>query len=108
MLKAKLFQKGVSEKFVYIDSPESTQIVNASNIESFSIGKNDDNDVRYKEIDEQRLKFTIDGNQVECKVHITGPKFIENFLLAFSMAYYSNLFELEDLIQKSKYVVNPP
>ena len=24
------------------------------------------------------------------------------------MAYYSNLFELEDLIHKSQYVVNPP
>ena len=106
--KAKLFQKGVSEKFVYIDSPESTQIVNASNIESFSIGKNDDYDVRYKEIDEQVLKFTIDSNQVECQIQLSGPKFIENFLLAFSIAYYSNLFELEDLIEKSKYVVNPP
>ena len=106
--KAKLFQKGVSEKFVYIDSLESAQIVNASNIESFSIGRNENNDIRYKEIDEQVLKFTIDSNQVECQLHLSGPKFIENFLLAFSMAYYSNLFELEDLIQKSKYVVNPP
>ena len=44
--KAKLFQQGVSEKFVYIESPESTQIVSASNIESFSIGTNDYNDVR--------------------------------------------------------------
>ena len=106
--KAKLFQQGVSEKFVYIDSPESTQIVSASNIESFSIGTNDYNDVRYKEIDEQILKFTIDSNQVECQINLSGPKFIENFLLAFSMAYYSNLFELEDLIHKSQYVVNPP
>ena len=106
--KAKLFQQGVSEKFVYIDSPESTQIVSATNIESFSIGTNDYNDVRYKEIDEQILKFTIDSNQVECQVNLSGPKFIENFLLAFSMAYYSNLFELEDLIHKSQYVVNPP
>jgi len=106
--KAKLFQQGVSEKFVYIDSPESTQIVSATNIESFSIGTNDYNDVRYKEIDEQILKFTIDSNQVECQINLSGPKFIENFLLAFSMAYYSNLFELEDLIHKSQYVVNPP
>ena len=106
--KAKLFQQGVSEKFVYIDSPESTQIVSVTNIESFSIGTNDYNDVRYKEIDEQILKFTIDSNQVECQINLSGPKFIENFLLAFSMAYYSNLFELEDLIHKSQYVVNPP
>ena len=106
--KAKLFQQGVSQKFVYIDSPESTQIVSASNIESFSIGINDDNDVKYKEIDKQILKFTIDSNQVECQIQLSGPKFIENFLLAFSMAYYSNLFELEDLIHKSQYVVNPP
>ena len=106
--KAKLFQKGVSEKFVYIESPESVQIANASNIQSFSVGTNEYNDVIYKEIDEQTLKFTIDSNQVECQIHLIGPKFIENFLLAFSMAYYSNLFELEDLIQRSKYIVNPP
>ena len=106
--KAKLFQKGVSEKFVYIESPESVQIVSSSNIEALSIGTKEYNDVIYKEIDEQKLKFIIDSNQVECKIHLTGPKFIENFLLAFSMAYYSNLFELEDLIQRSKYIVNPP
>ena len=106
--KAKLFQKGVSEKFVYIESPESVQIANASNIQSFSVGTNEYNDVIYKEIDEQTLKFTIDSNQVECQINLIGPKFIENFLLAFSMAYYSNLFELEDLIQRSKYIVNPP
>ncbi len=106
--KAKLFQKGVSEKFVYIESPESTQIVNTTNIQSFSIGTNENNDVRYKKIDGQSLKFKIDSNEVECQIQLTGPKFIENFLLAFSMAYYSNLFELKDLIQKSKYIVNPP
>ena len=106
--KAKLFQKGVSEKFVYIESSESVEIVNASNIESFSIGKNDYNDVRYKEIDRERLRFTIDGNEVECRLNLTGPKFVENFLLAFSMAYYSNLFDLDKLIQRSKYIVNPP
>ena len=106
--KAKLFQKGVSEKFVYIESPESVQIVSSSNIEALSIGTKEYNDVIYKEIDEQKLKFIIDSNQVECKIHLTGPKFIENFLLAFSMAFYSNLFKLEDLLQKSKYVVNPP
>ena len=106
--KAKLFQKGVSEKFVYIDSPESVQIVNTSNIESFSIGTNKYNDVIYSETDEQTINFKIDSNQVECQIDLPGPKFIENFLLAFSMAYYSNLFELEDLIQRSKYIVNPP
>ncbi len=106
--KAKLFQKEVSKKFVYIESPESIQIANASNIESFSIGTKEYNDVRYKGKHEQRLRFTIDSNQIECQINLTGPKFIENFLLAFSMAYYSNLFELEDLIQRSKYIVNPP
>ncbi len=106
--KVKLFQNGVSKKFVYIESPESIQIVNASNIESYSIGTNEYNDVSYTEINEQRLNFTIDGNQVECQINLTGPKYIENFLLAFSMAYYSNLFDLEELIKRSEYVTNPP
>ncbi len=81
--KAKLFQKGVSEKFVYIDSPESAQIVNASNIESFSIGTNENNDVIYKEIDEKILKFTIDSNQVECQLHLSGPKIYWKFFVSF-------------------------
>ena len=106
--KAKLFQKGVSEKFVYIESPESMQIVNSSNIESFSIGTKRYNDVSYTILDEKRLNLTIDGNQFECQLYLTGPKYIENFLLAFSMAYYSNLFELEELIERSKYIKNPP
>ena len=106
--KAKLFQEGVSEKFVYIESPEGKQIDSISNVESLSIGVNDFNDIRYTETDEKSLNFKIDGIEVECGINLTGPKFIENFLLAFSMAYYSNLFELEELIQRSKFIKNPP
>tara|TARA_B100000676_G_C18082789_1_gene852513 strand:- start:261 stop:1655 length:1395 start_codon:yes stop_codon:yes gene_type:complete len=106
--KIKLFQKDVSQKFVYIDSPESQKLLNSSNIESFSIGVKENNDVKYHSSNEQNLKFTIDEQEVDCKLNIFGPKYIENFLLAFSMAYYSNLFDINDLIQRSKTLRNPP
>lgn len=106
--KSKLFQKGVSEKFVYIDSSESKKIVEISNIDSYSIGTKESNDVRLINYDDKKIKFIIDGIQLECELSLSGPKYIENFLLAFSMAYYSDQYNLNDLITSSENLTNPP
>jgi len=106
--KSKLFQKGVSEKFVYVDSANSKEIVEISNIDSYSIGTKASNDVRLLNFDDERIKFSIDGIQVECELNLTGPKYIENYLLAFSMAYYSDKYNLNDLITSSVNLTNPP
>ena len=106
--KSKLFQKGVSEKFVYIDSADSKEIVEISNIDSYSIGTKEINDVRLLNFDDKKIKFSIDGNQVESELNLTGPKYIENFLLAFSMAYYSDKYNLNDLIKSIENLTNPP
>tara|TARA_B100001778_G_scaffold103716_1_gene84670 strand:- start:527 stop:1921 length:1395 start_codon:yes stop_codon:yes gene_type:complete len=106
--KAKLFQKGVSEKFVYIDSAESKGIVELTSIDSYSIGTKESNDVRLLNFDHENIIFSIDGIHVECELNLTGPKYIENFLLAFSMAYYSDQYNLNDLITSSKSLINPP
>ena len=45
---------------------------------------------------------------MECGLNLTGPKYIENFLLAFSMAYYSDQYNLNDLITSSENLTNPP
>ena len=45
---------------------------------------------------------------MECELNLSGPKFIENFLLAFSMSYYSGLYNLNDLIANAKNLTNPP
>ena len=107
LAKSKLFQKGVSEKFVYIDSAESKELVEISNIDSFSIGIKENNDVKLLNFDDEKIQFRIDGNLIECELNLTGPKYIENFLLAFSMAYYSDKYNLNDLIISSKNLTNP-
>ena len=106
--KSKLFQKGVSEKFVYIDSSDSKKIVEISNIDSYSIGTKESNDVRLINYDDKKIQFSIDGIKVECELSLSGPKYIENFLLAFSMAYYSDQYNLNDLITSSENLTNPP
>ena len=106
--KSKLFQKGVSEKFVYIDSKESKELVEISNIDSYSIGTKENNDVRLLNFDNKKINFSIDGTQVECELNLSGPKYIENFLLAFSMAYYSDQYNLNDLVTSSHNLTNPP
>ena len=106
--KSKLFQKGVSEKFVYIDSEDSKKIVEISNIESYSIGTKEENNVKLINFNDGIVNFSLDGNEVECELNLSGPKFIENFLLAFSMSYYSGLYNLNDLIANAKNLTNPP
>jgi UDP-N-acetylmuramyl-tripeptide synthetase len=106
--KSKLFQKGISEKFVYIESAISKELVEMSNIDSYSIGTKESNDVRLLNFDDEKIQFNIEGIQVECGLNLTGPKYIENFLLAFSMAYYSDQYNLDDLITSSENLTNPP
>ena len=66
------------------------------------------NDVRLLNFDNKKVNFIIDGTQVECELNLSGPKYIENFLLAFSMAYYSDQYNLNDLITSSHNLTNPP
>jgi UDP-N-acetylmuramoyl-L-alanyl-D-glutamate--2,6-diaminopimelate ligase len=106
--KSKLFQKGVSEKFVYIDSEDSKKIVEISNIESFSIGTKEENNVKLINYNDDKVNFSLDGTEVECELNLSGPKYIDNFLLAFSMSYYSGLYNLSDLIANAKNLTNPP
>ena len=106
--KAKLFQKGVSEKFVYIESEDTNDLLKASDIASYSIGSKQNSNVRFIKFSDNTLKFIIDGYKVECELNLTGPKYIENFLLAFSMAYYSGLYNLNDLISNCRKLKNPP
>lgn len=105
--KSKLFQKNKSKKFVYIDSIYAKKLVANSNIESFSIGYDSKNDVILRNFSNNNLEFTIDNNDVKLNLKLIGPKSIENFLLAFGMAYYSNTKDLLTLIKNSSGLINP-
>ena len=108
LAKSKLFKKGVSKKMVYVDSSYGRQLFKLSTIPSMSIGIDNQNDVIY-DPDQPigKIKFKLLENDYICNTNLTGPKAIENFLLAFTMAYFSEKVEINDLIQSSKNIQNP-
>ena len=108
LAKSKLFNKGVSKKMVYVDSSYGRQLFKLSTIPSMSIGIDNQNDVIY-DPDQPlgKIKFKLLENDYICNTNLTGPKAIENFLLAFTMAYFSEKIEINDLIQLSQKIQNP-
>jgi len=108
LAKSKLFKKGVSKKMVYVDSSYGRQLFKLSTIPSMSIGIDNQNDVIY-DPDQPlgKIKFKLLENDYICNTNLTGPKAIENFLLAFTMAYFSEKIEINDLIQLSQKIQNP-
>ena len=108
LAKSKLFKKGVSKKMVYVDSSYGRQLFKLSTIPSMSIGIDNQNDVIY-DPDQPigKIKFKLLENDYICNTNLTGPKAIENFLLAFTMAYFSEKIEIYDLIQLSQKIQNP-
>jgi UDP-N-acetylmuramoyl-L-alanyl-D-glutamate--2,6-diaminopimelate ligase len=108
LAKSKLFNKGVSKKMVYVDSSYGKQLFKLSTIPSMSIGIDNQNDVIY-DPDQPlgKIKFKLLENDYICNTNLTGPKAIENFLLAFTMAYFSEKIEINDLIQLSQKIQNP-
>ena len=108
LAKSKLFKKGISKKMVYVDSNYGRQLVKLSTIPSMSIGIENQNDVIF-DPDQPlgKLKFKLLENDYFCDTNLNGPKAIENFLLAFTMAYFSEKIDINDLIQLSKNIQNP-
>ena len=108
LAKSKLFKKGVSKKMVYVDSSYGRQLFKLSTIPSMSIGIDNQNDVIY-DPDQPigKIKFKLLENDYICNTNLNGPRAIENFLLAFTMAYFSEKMEINDLIQLSKNIHNP-
>jgi len=52
--------------------------------------------------------FKIDGIKIKENLKITGPESVYNFLLAFGLAYYSELYDFEALKNNIKTLKNPP
>jgi len=108
LAKSKLFKKGISKKMVYVDSNYGRQLIQLSTIPSMSIGIENQNDVIFDPDQPMgKLKFKLLENDYFCHTNLNGPKAIENFLLAFTMAYFSEKIEINDLIQLSKNIQNP-
>jgi len=109
--KLKLFSEDMSESFVYIDSEWGKKIKSSTNVNSFSIGTNKKNNICIKKLitkkDRFDLSFEIEGNSYEVSVPLVGPESHLNYLLALSMAYLSNIKNLDKLIDKSNNLKNP-
>ena len=108
--KLKLFQTDLSHKFVYIDNEFGKLLREKTKIPSYSVGTSEENDVQLLEysIENEFIKFRIEEKLVESKISFKGPKFAENFLLAFGMLYFTREYETNELINKIPLVKNPP
>ena len=109
--KLKLFSNNVSEKLVYIDSDWGNKINSLSKIPSFSIGRSKKNNLYIKKIniDKEKydLTFEIEGKSFEITVPLSGPESHLNYLLALSMAYFSEISNLENILEASTSLKNP-
>ena len=109
--KLKLFSDHVSEKLVYIESDWGNKVKSLTNIPSFSIGMNKSNNLYIKNINVSKgkynIKFEIEGRSYDIAVPLSGPESHLNYLLALSMAYYSEKNDLDSLLEASINLKNP-
>jgi len=109
--KLKLFSDHVSERLVYIESEWGNKVNSLTNISSFSIGMNKTNNLYIKNINVAKGKYDIDfeieGRSYDIEVPLSGPESHLNYLLALSMAYYSEKNDLDSLLEASINLKNP-
>jgi len=109
--KLKLFKSEISEKYVYIDSEWGSKIKSLTNIPSFSIGMNKENNLYIKNViitkKNYDINFEIEGNNYDVSVPLSGPGSHLNYLLALSMAYFSELNDINSLLEASINLTNP-
>ena len=109
--KLKLFRSEISEKFVYIDSEWGSKIKSLTTIPSFSIGINKKNNLYIKNVivtkEKYDINFEIEGSNYDVSVPLSGPESHLNYLLALSMAYFSELNDLDSILEASSKLINP-
>jgi len=109
--KLKLFNSDISEKLVYIDSEWGNKVKSLTTIPSFSIGMNKKNNLYIKNIIARKenydISFEIEGRKYDISVPLSGPESHLNYLIALSMAYFSELNNLDSIIEASLKLKNP-
>ena len=106
--KSKLFNKDISNKFLFVDTEYGQKINLKQNSRGISIGNTSSNDIEFLSYEDEIISFKIDGIKIKENLTITGPESVYNFLLAFGLAYYSDLYDLEILKNNIKTLKNPP
>ena len=105
--KSKLFNKNTSEDFAYIVSKYGEKLNEIYNFRGLSIGNTTNNNVQLNAYSNDSIDFDIDGINVNSKIHISGPEIINNFMLAFSMAYFSKVKDINELKDQIPLLKNP-
>ena len=108
MTKSKLFNEDISNKFLFVDTEYGKKINLKQNSRGISIGNASSNNIEFLSYEDEIISFKIDGIKIKEKLTITGPESVYNFLLAFGLAYYSELYDLEVLKNNIKTLKNPP
>jgi UDP-N-acetylmuramoyl-L-alanyl-D-glutamate--2,6-diaminopimelate ligase len=108
MTKSELFNKEISNKFLFVDTEYGQQINLKQNYRGISIGNSSSNDIEFLSYKNEIISFKIDGIKIQENLLITGPESVYNFLLAFGLAYYSQLYDFEILKNNIKTLKNPP
>jgi len=106
--KSKLFNEDTSNKFLFVDTEYGQKINLKQNSRGRSVGNVPSNDIEFISYEDEIISFKIDGIKIKEKLTISGPESVYNFLLAFGMAYYSELYDLEILKSNIKTLKNPP
>ena len=105
--KTKLFNKKISDQFVYIVSNYGEKLNQIYDSRGFSIGNTKNNNVQLNSYTNDSINFDIDGINVNSKLYLSGPEIIYNFLLAFSMAYFSKVKDINELKDQIPLLKNP-
>ncbi len=105
--KSKLFNKNTSGDFAYIVSKYGEKLNEIYNFRGLSIGNTANNNVQLNAYSNDSIDFDIDGINVNSKIHISGPEIINNFMLAFSMAYFSKVKDINELKDQIPLLKNP-
>ena len=108
MTKSKLFNEDISNKFLFVDSEYGKKINLTQDSRGLSIGNEPSNDIEFLSYEDEIINFKIDGIRIQENLKITGPESVYNFLLAFGLAYYSELYDFEALKNNIKTLKNPP
>jgi len=108
--KLKLFSNQLSDKYVYIDNEWGNKVAQNSSLPSFKISSDTQADLQIlekKTYPKTSLKIEINKKIYDFELDIVGPNFYQNFLLAFSMAYYSKIKNIDQIIENISNLKNP-
>ena len=102
--KTKLFDKNISENFVFIDSDYGKKLNNMYENRGISIGSTDISPVRLISFQDNLIDFMIDDHRIISEINISGPEIVNNFLHCIWYFHYSKVKDIDELKKTSHYL----